>query len=93
MASQLRRLTASGDVIAGSGYLKSVTLTGGTAASSVVIREGGSAGTIRLTVKAAIDTTVGWKAVDPDGVLLPGAVHATLAGAAAEVAVEIEPAS
>lgn len=89
MASQLRRYTA--DTLVGSAYLKSVSLLGGSAASSVAIKEGGSAGSVLLTLDAAIDTPQSWRASDPAGAMVAD-LYVDLTGTGAEVTLELEPA-
>ncbi len=88
MASVLKEVTATGDVATVGLYVKSVCLTAGSDAASAVLREGGGSGTIRLSIKAATNTTVQWTAADHDGAYLPGAVHATLTGTGPTLTVE-----
>lgn len=89
MASNLKRVTATGNATAGEAYLKSLVLTGGSAASSVEVRDG-SGGAVLLTLKAAIDTTVPWTSGDARGAFFGETVHLTLAGTGAEVTAEVE---
>lgn len=88
MASKLRHHEATGDVTTETTALKSVACTGDGAAGSVVVREGGSGGTIRLTLRAASGSTVVWTASDPNGVVFSDGIHVTISGA--EVSLEIE---
>lgn len=67
--SRVKRVTADGDVEASiTVQLHSVTVTAGVDAASVVIKEAGASGTAFITVKAPIETTVQWRAGDPNGV-------------------------
>lgn len=79
--SQILEVTATGDVTTRDAYLRAVTLTGGSAASTLVLKAGGSGGTTRLTLKAAIDTTV--VVADLHDAYCADGIHATLTGAAA----------
>lgn len=87
MSRDLKQVTATGDVVTGSARLLSASLAGGSAASTVDIRDG-SGGAVRLTLKAAIGDTVSWTAGDSDGVLFSSTVHATLTGAGAAASFE-----
>lgn len=82
MSAKIKQLSATGDVTTESSYLKAVVLTGGSAASSVDVKSGGSGGTTVLTVDAAIDTTV---PVDCHDAFLADGIHATLSGTGALV--------
>lgn len=76
--STIKELTATGDVTTHDAYLRSVVLTAGALdAASVVVRAGGSGGTVVLTVKAAAGATV--QVPLPDAFCADG-VHATLTG-------------
>lgn len=87
MSRDLKQVAATGDVVTGSTRLLSASLAGGSAASTVDIRDG-SGGAVRLTLKAAIGDTVSWTSGDKNGVLFSTAVHATVAGAGALVSFE-----
>lgn len=78
--SRLKELSATGNV-AGTDtiYLHSVVLTAGADAASLVVRDGGSGGTVVLTLKAPAAGTVTWRGSDSDGVQLNTA-HATFTG-------------
>lgn len=79
--SNIKRLTATGDVTAVTSYLRGVVLTADDVAGVLVIKAGGSGGTTILTLKAAIDTSAPFTC---DPVLCAGGIHATLTGAGAE---------
>lgn len=89
MATNLKYRTTTGDAVTGDAYLKSVALHGGSAASSVEVRDG-SGGSILLSLAAPIADSAVWTSGDPDGVFFGSAVHLTLAGTGAAVAVEVE---
>lgn len=74
--SRIEEVTATGDVTTRDSYLRGVVLSGGTAATTLTVKAGGSGGTTVLTVKAAVDTTV---AVDDlhDAYCADG-IHATV---------------
>lgn len=87
--STLKQVSATGDVATGAdGYrLFSVTVSAAADAASCVIRD--VSGTDPLvTVKAAIQTTVTWRAGDPKGVFIGTTVHATVTGTAPAISVE-----
>lgn len=77
MSGAIKRVTATGDVTTEDARLFAVVLTAGSDAATLVVREGGSGGTIVLDVKAAASTTA---SVDLFGALCSGGVHATLTG-------------
>ncbi|PXY21127.1 hypothetical protein [Prauserella muralis] len=79
-SSQILEVTATGDVTTRDSYLRTVVLTGGSAASTLTVKAGGSGGTTVLTLKAAIDTTVSAELADA---FCGGGIHATLAGTGA----------
>ena len=60
LASQLKQLTVTGGVDTGLRASKSVLLSADDAAASLVVREGGSVGTIWLTLRCLADTTETW---------------------------------
>lgn len=81
--SNIKRVTATGDVTTADAYLRAVTLTGdGTNVPTLTVRAGGAGGTIILAVRALATATV---AVDDlhDAYCADG-IHATLAGTGAE---------
>lgn len=82
--SAIVRRTTTGDITTQDADLRGLVLTAGSDAATVVLREGGSGGTVRLTVKAAANTSVPvplWDTYFGEG------VHATLTGTGPEVAV------
>lgn len=56
--SQIKQVTATGNITTDDAHLRAVVLTGGADASVVTIRAGGVGGTVVLTMKAAINTVV-----------------------------------
>lgn len=75
-ASAAKEVTATGDVTTVDTYLRGVSLTGGTAATTLTVKAGGSGGTTVLVVKAGIDATV---QVPLHDAACGGGVHATVA--------------
>lgn len=75
--SNIKHVTATGDITTASSYLRGVVLSGGADAATAVIKAGGSSGTTILTVKAAIATTV---PVSLPDVLCSGGIHVTITG-------------
>ena len=91
MASQLKRLTASGSVAAGKRRLRSVALQGGSAASTVLIDDSAAGGgTVVLGLAAAIGTSAVWTPADREGAFVSAGIYAVLAGAGAAVTVEYD---
>lgn len=62
-----------------------VVLTAGADAASVVLRDGGAGGTVRLTLKAAANSSV--PVIFPSGVVFGSGVHVTLTGTSPTVSV------
>lgn len=91
MATNLKRATATGVIKTGDAYLKSVALEGGSANSTVQVRDGvdGTPAVI-LSLAAVIGASALWVAADPDGVFCGTGIHVTLAGTGAAVSVEYE---
>ncbi len=89
--SNLKEVSATGDVTTSAtatpSVLYSVTLSAGADAASVVIRDG-SGGAIKLTLKAAILSTVSWKAGNKAGILMGTGIHATVTGTAPAIDIE-----
>jgi hypothetical protein len=82
------RVTGTGDVGPASvgGTVRSITLTAADAVDgTVVIRDGGSGGTVRLTLKTPLKTTFQWIGE----LTYVGQLHATVTGAGVEVVVEL----
>lgn len=88
MASKLSHLSVTADVTTASAKLKSLICTGNGAAGVAVIREGGSGGTIKATLRAASADSVSWTAADPNGIHMADGIHVTIT--TAEVTVEWE---
>lgn len=87
-ATQVKAVAATGDITTANAYLRSVVLTGGSDAATVVVRAGGSGGTVILTLKAAINTTAPQAVF---GRVYCGAgIHVTVTGTAPAVTVEYE---
>ncbi len=91
MASRLKRVAATGLVVAGPVWLKSVALQGGSANSTVLIQDtSAGGGTDFLGLAAVIADTVFWQTGDEEGVWIEKGIYATLAGTGASVSVEYE---
>lgn len=56
--SQIKQITADGDVTTSDAYLREVVLTAGSDAATLVVKAGGSSGTTVLTLKAAAGVSV-----------------------------------
>jgi hypothetical protein len=91
MATNLSRVVSTSAAYTGKGGLKSVTLQGGSANSTVDIRDNVTGtGAVIMSLAAVANTTSHWHSNDPDGVFLGTGCHLTLAGTGASCAVEIE---
>lgn len=77
-ARDFTQVSATGDVTTSAGRLRSVVLTAGSDAATLVVRSDGSGGAARLTLKAAASTSFVWRA-GSDGVPFT-TLHATLTG-------------
>lgn len=76
--SQIKQVSATGDVTTNDAYLRAVTLTAGSDAATLTVKAGGSGGTTVLTLKAAANTSVAAPGLT-DAFCSDG-IHATLAG-------------
>lgn len=76
--SQIKQVSATGDVTTDDAHLRNVVLTAGSDAATLTVRAGGSGGTVVLTLKAAANTSVATGQLT-DAFCANG-VHATLAG-------------
>lgn len=90
MASKQTQASATGDVTTDSRTVKSVVLTAGSDAASVVVKAGGASGTTQLTLKAAANTTAVWSTGAGEGVGYADGIHVTLTGTGPVVNVEYE---
>ncbi len=86
--STLYEADATGDVVARDCMLHSVTLTGGSDAATIVIRDASGTDPV-LTLKAAANASVEWRSGAKEGVFFGAAVHATLTGTAPLAYVEV----
>ncbi|UVS81841.1 hypothetical protein [Actinokineospora sp. UTMC 2448] len=77
MTSDIKELTATGNVTTRDAYLALVVLTAGADAASAVLRAGGSGGTVELSVKATAGATT---VVPVPSAFFGGGIHATLTG-------------
>jgi hypothetical protein len=75
--SQIKRVTATGDITTSSAHIRCVVLTGGADAATALIKAGGSGGTAILTVAAAAGVTA---SVPLPDVYCAGGIHVTLTG-------------
>jgi len=89
MASKAVEVSATGVAVAGDAYLKSVTLTAGSDLATLVVRDG-AAGPVRLTLKAAANTSTLWVCGDAQGASFGVDVHATLTGTGPVADLEFE---
>ncbi|MGH3834185.1 MAG: hypothetical protein ACRDSF_00555 [Pseudonocardiaceae bacterium] len=80
--SQVKRVTATGDVTTTDTYLRSVTLTADSDAATLVVRAGGASGTVVFTLKTSAASTI----LVPEfhDAFCPGGVHATFTGTSPE---------
>lgn len=93
--SQLKRVTATGDVAAagtggGARVLRSVVLTPAAAAATLDVRDGSGGAIIASLQAAANGNSAIWSVVDRAGVPFTTAIHATIAGASASATFEYE---
>ena len=77
--SKIAERTTTGDVTTDDAWLRGVILTGGSDAATAVIRQGGSSGTVVLSIKAATATTQPVVVTDAD---CSNGIHVTLTGTA-----------
>jgi hypothetical protein len=88
MASNLKQVSATGNVDASARELVSAVLTPAAAASSVEFRDG-AGGPVLLTLKAVANgASVPWMTGDGAGVPFQSTIHVTIAGAGALVTCE-----
>jgi hypothetical protein len=81
MARALKQVTATGDVVAGPVYLRSVVLTHTGAAGVLTVRDG-SGGAVQLTMRCLADTTAQAR-FGGDGVYFTGSINvASITGTA-----------
>lgn len=91
MASRLKQIAASAKVADGNLWLKSITLTAGADAASVVIDDStDGSGTDLLTLKAAAGTSATWRSGDRQGPFFWAALYATITGTSPAVVFEYE---
>ena len=79
---QVTEVTATATVKATAAMVKLVVLSPGSTASSVILKDGGAGGAVRLTLVAASGTSSVPMNI-PDGIPFTTDVHATLAGTGA----------
>ncbi|WP_435111878.1 hypothetical protein [Nocardiopsis synnemataformans] len=78
--SRIVQVSATGDVVTTSAYLRELVVTAAEAAATVEVRAGGAAGATVLTVAAAAGATASAEVTDA---LCSGGIHLTLVGAGA----------
>jgi len=89
MASNLKRITASGAFATGSRRLKGVCLTAAAATSTLAIDDSvDGSGTDLLVLSAVANTSVCWQAREP--VSFATAIYGTLTGASAAASAEYD---
>ncbi len=86
MEGILYHLTADATVHAVPGRVTCVVLTGGSDAATLVLKDGGSGGTTKLTIKAAINTTV---VVPLRGATFETDIYADLTGTGPAAMIEV----
>lgn len=82
--AQPTRITATGTVYAGPGYVMGLLLTAGADAASATLRAGGPTGTVVLTIKAAAGSSVSFA---PAAAAAVPDLHVTLTGTSPELTV------
>lgn len=93
MASRLARGTATGLVVSGPLYLRSVIVNADAAASNVLLQDtAAGGGTDLLKVSANANDSQDWVSGDRQGVFFEKGIYATLTGAGASFSIEYEPA-
>ncbi len=82
--SSMLRVTATGDIVGFTAYLRGVSLTAGSDAATATVRAGGSGGTVILTLKAAASSTI---FAPISNVQCSSGIHVTLTGTGPESSV------
>lgn len=91
MATKLVRVAATGTVVTGKCWLKGILLMGGSAASTVEVRDNtAGSGTVIASLAAVIGSSESWETGDSEGVWITTGIHATLTGAGAAATFEVE---
>lgn len=72
------RVTATGTVLARPTRVLGISYLGGATAGTIVLRDGGAGGTIRLTNDTSAGTLADGVDIPGDGILFTTDVHATL---------------
>lgn len=91
MATRLKSVSATSKIADGPLFLKSLTLTGGSDAATVLAQDtkaGGGTDVIKLG--AAAGATVEWVSGDADGVLFSNGLYVTVTGTAPSISAEYE---
>lgn len=88
--ANLSHVTADTTVKSSRGFVRSVTLTAGTDAATVVVKDGGASGTSKITLKAAAAATVVWSAHDPAGALFGTDIYVDVTGTTPTVITEYD---
>lgn len=87
MSANAVQRTTTGVVTAADAYLKSVILTPGSDAATVVVKAGGASGTTILTLAATSSTTGSSVSGDLYGAYCADGIHVTLTGTSPAVTV------
>lgn len=89
--TKLKKITATGVVQTGAGFLRSVTLVAAGAPVTLDLRDDalGASGVI-MSLGAPLGATTVWVTGDRQGVAIVSAIHATLGGAGVSATFEFE---
>lgn len=85
MASDMKKLSATGDVTTDAKARLLSVIYEGAAAGTCDVRKGGASGTVIASLRLGAAGTVAWTAGDPCGVSCPGGIHVTLSTGTAAV--------
>lgn len=78
--SQIKQVTATGDVTTDDAHVRAVVLTNGSDAATLTVKAGGSGGTTVLTLKVGSATAAESVSVNLHDAFCANGIHATLAG-------------
>jgi hypothetical protein len=91
MASRLVNISATGKVVDGPLFLKSIVVTGGSNLASVAVEDStAGGGTTLIALASAAGTSAAWHSADRRGVFFSKAIYATVSGASPSASFEYE---